>query len=365
MIDLLIIARGHPDQVASTRYRVAAFLPYLEEEGIKFRMVIPPARRKACFFLWPVFYAEVLFFGFKAKTILVQKDIFLLVLWRLFKRAGKRIVYDFDDAIYYKGHRGEKHVYFVSLRKKEPAKMVSEMVALADHVIVANQRLFQFARRFSKSAEVLPMAVAPASFPLRARENRHPVTIGWIGSPITASHLAILEVPLGEICRRYRQRVRIKIVTSGSVPLNGVVFEHHVWTKDDELDHLYSFDIGLVPLRMDDEVAASKSSYKLLQFMAAGLPTVSSSLGFNNEVIQTGVNGFLAANIQQWIGALETLVVNVDLRWRMGSAARATVESSFALEKIAARWMEIVPNCERGDIATESEKITPNSLARV
>ena len=342
-MDVLIVVRGHPDQVASTRYRITAFLPFLEKAGATYRVVYPPQRRKVQFYLWPLFYARILFWGCLANVILVQKDIFWIPVWRWFKRAGKRIVYDFDDAIHVRSPDGGENVYYQSFRRREPEEMVAEMVKLADAVMVANENLLRFAARLTDLAEIVPMAMDLTSFAKRSRSSGRPLKIGWIGSPGTVRQLKLVEVPLREICRRHLgDEVVVQVVSRGKIPWNGVPFQQMPWTKEGEAAQIASFDIGLVPLLQDDEFAAGKSSYKLIQFMAAGLPTICSPVGFSKEVIRSGINGLVAATDQEWIDALERLIQSKELRWKMGEAARATAESEFSIDQIALRWVEIV-----------------------
>src|ERR1044072_8379752 len=165
MIDLLIVGRADPAVVASTRYRVARYLPYMSKAGIRYKLVLPPRRQKAFFFLWPLFYLQVMFFGMRAKTILVQKDIFFLPIWKFFKRLGKRIVYDFDDEIFVEGPAGHRHFYCLSFPRRPAREILGEMIRLADHVTVANNFLLDFARQFNDQVEVVPMPVNLDLFP--------------------------------------------------------------------------------------------------------------------------------------------------------------------------------------------------------
>ena len=75
-----------------------------------------------------------------------------------------------------------------------------------------------------------------------------------------------------------------------------------------------------------------KCAYKLIQYMACGLPVVASPVGVNCEVVEHGVNGFLAATNEEWRSAVETLMSDADLRRRMGNAGRKKVEESYSLQ---------------------------------
>jgi glycosyltransferase involved in cell wall biosynthesis len=342
MLDLLIVARGAPADVGSTRYRVCQFLPYLTEAGIRFRLVVPPRRRRDFFYLWPLFYIRIFVWGMQAHTILVQKDIHFLPLWRMFKWFGKRLLYDFDDAIFVEGRPGQHHVQCWTFPSKPAKQLVGDMICIADHVTVANNFLRDFARQFSTHVEVFPMPVDLDQFPQRQRAITSPVVIGWIGTAQTAPYLSLLQPVFQYLLRTYPGHIKIRIITRAVVPFHGIEFEQRPWSFATEAEDILAFDIGVVPLPSDDPLAEGKSSYKLLQFMASGLPVVSSRVGYNKDIVVDGENGFLVRTTEEWIAALECLIQDPDLRRRIGPAARETIRKECSLETLVPRFLTAV-----------------------
>ena len=82
------------------------------------------------------------------------------------------------------------------------------------------------------------------------------------------------------------------------------------------------FFAGIMPLPPGDNFAAGKSAFKLLQYMAAGIPSVASPVGENRVVVRDGETGFPAASPEEWRTALRRLVADPARREAMAVAAR-------------------------------------------
>jgi glycosyltransferase involved in cell wall biosynthesis len=75
--------------------------------------------------------------------------------------------------------------------------------------------------------------------------------------------------------------------------------------------------------------------------MAVGRPVIGSPVGANSQIIQHGVNGFLAKTTEEWIEALLRLSGNAKLLQKMSIAARKTVESQYSTQITAPRLASI------------------------
>ena len=72
------------------------------------------------------------------------------------------------------------------------------------------------------------------------------------------------------------------------------------------------------------------------------IPCVASPVGVNTEIIQDGVNGFLAKDEKEWIEKLSLLIKNSELRQRLGKAGRKTVEERYSVKVWAPRYVKLV-----------------------
>lgn len=77
----------------------------------------------------------------------------------------------------------------------------------------------------------------------------------------------------------------------------------------------------------------------VLEAMAAGLPIVATSIGGIPDAVTDGVEGFLVkpGDITSLVFAIKKLLINDEVRGKMGEAARKKVEMLFASDKILPR----------------------------
>jgi glycosyltransferase involved in cell wall biosynthesis len=161
--------------------------------------------------------------------------------------------------------------------------------------------------------------------------------IGWIGQRSTAHFLQPLAGLLADMLNHgIAQSVAIGLDAAAI----GLPMASQPWSEEDEVAALQSLDIGIMPLN-DGPFERGKCGYKLIQYMACGLPVVASPVGVNCELVKHGVNGFLADSPQDWRESLTTLCKDASLRQQMGAAGRKLVESQFSLAAMAPKLANI------------------------
>ena len=123
--------------------------------------------------------------------------------------------------------------------------------------------------------------------------------------------------------------MRFVIVGGRCDLIEGVDVVHVPWSEDTEVSILNSFDVGIMPL-FNDEWAKGKCAFKLIQYMACGVPVVASAVGANIDVVDDTC-GFLADDEDSWVDGLERLRSDAGLRQRMGASARLRIEREYSL----------------------------------
>ncbi|MDE2382834.1 MAG: glycosyltransferase, partial [Xanthomonadaceae bacterium] len=213
----------------------------------------------------------------------------------------------------------------------------------ADLVTVGNDYLAARAKAAgARRVEWLPTVVDLDRYPVPAgKEASAETVIGWIGSPATAQYLHQLTPALAQVASRHA--VRCVAIGARADQLEGTPFEAWIWCEDEEVDMLQRCDIGIMPL-LDGHWERGKCGYKLIQYMACGLPVVASPVGVNADIVQPGVNGELAGITEEWVQILTGLVENAAIRQRMGEAGRESVEKTYSVQAQASRLANLLKN---------------------
>lgn len=138
---------------------------------------------------------------------------------------------------------------------------------------------------------------------------------------------------LVDVFRSLKQSFNVRFVAVGAQERDmwGTPVEVWPWSEATETQSIGKLDIGIMPLP-DSPWERGKCGYKLIQYMACGLPVVASPVGVNREIIDDGVHGFLADKSSDWESALGELLANNDKRRTMGQKGRKRVEKNYSVQ---------------------------------
>jgi glycosyltransferase involved in cell wall biosynthesis len=347
------------DTNASSRHRALQYFPYLRRHGLEpvAHRPVPEAvyqrlveRNGSTRATKPAFYG--LFLACRLLDVLratpddivvIQRDLFPFGppwLERLLAQRSARLVFDSDDATYLRP-AFTPHTPFQRLRRFDK---VAAVVAWARWVSVATEPIAAWARQFSQAVTVVPMAVDLAAYDRvqpTSRAHGEPIVLGWAGTAGGLRYLDTLAPVLRELAARHS--IVVRVISGGyrdvAVRLPGVPIDARPWQAATALADLKAFDIGLVPLD-DTPFEQAKFPFKLLQYLALGVPALSARVGVARDVLEHGRNGLLAGAPQEWRDGLEALIADADLRTRLASAGRETVAASYTIERVAPLVLE-------------------------
>jgi glycosyltransferase involved in cell wall biosynthesis len=246
--------------------------------------------------------------------------------WIITKLFRKRVIYDFDDAIWLSNtSEVNRWVAWIKWHGK-----VAHICRWAHKVSVGNRYLFEYARQYNKSIVLNPTTVDTEALHNRAKlvTSSGKTIIGWTGTHSTLTYLRELLPILQNLEKKFRFEFCVIADQPPTWTLKSLRFIP--WKKATEVEDLLQFDIGVMPLT-NDRWAKGKCGFKALQYMALGIPPIVSPVGVNQEIVEQGSNGFLCSNPEDWEQALTILFLDAELRAQLGKNARKTVESKYSV----------------------------------
>ena len=236
-------------------------------------------------------------------------------------------IYDFDDAIYaFRPWAAHKRLW-------DSRKTWSRSVEVADITIAGNTLLAEDAVRHSKSVVVIPSCIEPNDYIPKQNYaiQRTQRVILWLGSPSAAPYLALLTTPLERINRSFPTVVLAVGVPPAMVRKLGPHIRPKLWYPGIDRDLAQRVDIAVMPL-VDDFFNARKCGYKLLQYSAMAIPSVSSPVGAPGKIAEK-VGGLTARTAFEWESTLLELLEDSSARETTNwLGAKRFGENSFSHE---------------------------------
>lgn len=258
--------------------------------------------------------------------------------WLIAKVLRKRIVYDFDDAIWLKDPAAEAGL----LGRLKWQQKVGSICRWAYKVSCGNAYLANFARQFNARVVVNPTTLDTDLLHNQVRDQHlagSPV-IGWTGTHTTLRHLDLVW-PVLERLEQEGHEFIFHVISNQPPEYTGLrSLRYTAWQKQTEIPDLLQFNLGLMPL-VDDAWAQGKCAFKALQYMALGVPALVSPVGMNTEVVDSGVNGYVCDTPAQWDQALRVLLASEAERIRQGAAARRTIVERYSVASNTVNFLRL------------------------
>lgn len=339
-----IVAVTSGRNVPSARFRVRQYLPVLHAQGIRVKESIAP---------WDVYFpgksaarsvSGSLYRGFRGGIVSVGRLWSVLQSWTgsatwlerslvpgvytwepLLRRP---LILDIDDAIW--------------LYRPTGRSSLIRTVSNASLILAGNRYLAEWVRAHAevRQIEIVPTAIdcnrfRPATSHGR-RDGYRRLVIGWTGSASNLGYLKAIERPLGRFLRDHED-CELLVISDAPPDLAGVPrVRYRTWSPAIEAEAVRAMDVGLMPLP-DDEWTRGKCSFKMLQYMATGIPCLVSPVGMNAEILAKGRVGLAAVSEDDWYEGLRQLRGDPESRGRMGTEARRLAEAEFSVEIVGRR----------------------------
>ncbi len=269
--------------------------------------------------------------AFSAKYILLEYELFPYLPFfcsKLFL-AGKKYILNFDDNVWtkYSGKPWLKGKY-------------DRLIENAAGVIAANEYLYEIIKKHNGNVIRIPTVIDldlyQAEYPKFER-----FTIIWIGTPVTYKYVLQFAGTFRQMAGELDFELLIlssSVLEKDRIP--GVNMRFVNWHSAIEAEYLIRSHIGIMPLT-DDDFSRGKSAFKIIQYLAAGLPVIASPVGENCNVINSGVNGFLADSPDEWSDALKKLYRDHELYSKVAAAAQKS-SSEYSIQKYFPAFLDFM-----------------------
>jgi glycosyltransferase involved in cell wall biosynthesis len=324
-----VVAYTGGANVPSARFRVRQYLPVVPALGVEMRECTarfgaypPPLRPIRPLWALATLGARLpgLARSYAADVSLLQRGLLSKYI-TLESLARTPRVLDVDDAIWLPGRES----------------YARGLARLSEVVICGNAFLAEQFGRWHERVVVIPTPVDTARY-MPAPPVGEALIIGWSGSSSGLRYLEAIEGSLVRVLARF-PRAKLRVVSDRPPRLRGLAadrIEFIPWRSSQEVALLQGMSVGIMPL-FNSDWSRGKCSFKMLTYMACGVPVVASPVGMNADVLARGTVGLAATGETEWTEALTRLLDDVALRRACGEAGRRVVEDHYSLERMAPR----------------------------
>lgn len=282
------------------------------------------------------------------------------------RKQGARVVYEADDAfIDTYGNERKNLQKFTDAHKELVLKTVRE----ADALTVTNETLKEnYARFTDKPIYVLPNYMDYNWYGkdrLNIERTTDEVRVGWFGSQGHLEDLQMVTPALKIVLEKY-PNVKFIYCGFGGMSSDKLLTEagwgadtfkdlprsrreYHIGVREDHWPMKHRFldlDIGIAPL-IDDYFNSCKTPIKWMEYGVLGTPAVCSPLLYG-DVVEHGVDGYIARTTDDWVDSLSELIESKDKRSKVGGNARSKVEKNHNLEDHWNEWLEVYNKVLKG-----------------
>ena len=255
--------------------------------------------------------------------------------WIIAKVFKKKIIYDFDDAIWRLNYSQKNPIvkYF-----KAPWK-VAKICKWSSMVSCGNAYLADYAQQFNSNVALIPTTI-DTDYHLKKRiPKSNKIVLGWTGTLTTLKHIDLILPVLQKLEKSFDFDFLVIANDKPKLELKSLVYK--AWNKESEIEDLSQIDIGLMPLP-NDEWEKGKCGFKGLQYMATSIPTIMSPVGVNTEIINDQENGLLAETESEWLTAIQSLMSSAELRVKYGEAGRETIIDKYSVKANQEKYLSMI-----------------------
>lgn len=280
----------------------------------------------------------------------------ILPMIREIEKRGKEVIFETDDLLfdakYFKymdyvnrinvleGKLYEKGIGEEILKNPYVKTCTTTTSYLAEKIESYGKRVFIVKNKLSQVDVEIANEISKSKVNLsyqQAGSQKSKVKLGYFSG--TSSHnkdFATISDALLEIMEKYSN---VELFLAGPLDIESKLNKFSSRIKKipyvkrkKHFENISKIDINLAPLEMGNPFCEAKSELKFFEAGIVGVPTVASATQTFKEAISDGIDGFVASNTDEWKSKLEKLILNPEMRFRMGQEARKKTLEDYTIK---------------------------------
>lgn len=318
---ILFISKG--ENTSSTRYRALQYFPKFKMHGWQ------PEHSTISGGISPTL--KTFNAALSADVVVLLRKTFPLPIFWILRKLSKKLIFDFDDAIF--TNTDGSH-------SKTRMHRFTETVSKCDYIFAGNQYLADEAKKYNNAVVIIPTSVDVAKYNIQSNNDSESFELVWIGSSSTKKYITEI-IPAIENAAKSVPNLALKIIADFELTSPTLKIKNIAWTETLEAIELSKSHVGLAPMP-NNNWTKGKCALKVLQYLATGLPVISSPSGVNAYVVKNGVNGYLAPNKKDWSEYIIKMYKEKEHLNHMGALGKKLVYKEFSIDIVFQKILSVI-----------------------
>ena len=344
----LLVFPKYTQKGPSSRYRIYQYLPYFTNYDVKiysfFDNSYTPRSFKSIEGIKYVFKCYLKRFKYMLKInskslVFVQYEFtpflpFNILFFKVFKI---KYIVDYDDAVFHDYDQHKNKIIRTIFKFK-----IAHVIKHANFVITGSPYLTKYALKYNKNVVEIPTSIDLSNYSINKKNKSSKFIIGWIGSKTTSVNLIDL-IPVFEKLQVDKLSFEVRCIGFDNElydKFKHLPFKIIEWSQKTEAVEIQKFNVGIMPLE-DKAFNKGKCAFKLIQYMASEIPTISTPLEANIKVNRNNGNLF-AVNNEEWYKNFNELYNNELYFIKIGEKNREIVERFYSIQNNHNSYLKLI-----------------------
>jgi hypothetical protein len=348
----LLIFTKYTEEGPSSRYRHYQYLPYYKNHFDTYIYPFFNSSYKYKFNNFATIFdlikcilrriSHIIFLVKKNDIVIIEYELipyFPSVLEKILFLKKVKYILDYDDAIFHNYDQSPKKIVKLLFKNK-----ISKISSNATYVITGSPYLTNYFKTYNENVIEIPTSINFYKYNSKiVKKYRNTINIGWLGSSTTSKNLVFLSNVFYDLQLKYKNKIQFIFCgfdENQLVYFKNTQIEIIKWSIDNEFKFLNKIDIGIMPLEYND-FNKGKCGFKLIQYMAMGIITISTPFETNIK-INNNNNNLFANNETDWYASLSKMIDNLNVLHEIGTRNIEIVKDFYSIEVNHIKYIKIL-----------------------